>query len=349
MTTLHTPLPATIRDGAHLDELLSEPTEGVLQTFRHLEGDLMILGVGGKMGPSLARMARRAADAVGQTRRILGVSRFSTPGLRELLERDGIETLSCDLLDSDALARLPDIPNIVFMAGMKFGSTGQEPLTWAMNSYLPGIVSQRFRSSRIVAFGTGNVYPLTPVTLGGSVETDPPGPIGEYAMSCLGRERILEHFSRTLSIPTAILRLNYAVAIRYGVLVDIARSVWEERPISLAMGMVNVIWQADANAMALQAFDHVSSPPFIVNLAGPEQVSVQRVAEQFGALMGKAPVFQGEAAPNALLSNGQMGQRLFGYPRVGVAQMVRWIADWVVRGGEDLGKPTHFETRDGKF
>jgi nucleoside-diphosphate-sugar epimerase len=349
MTTLHPSLPDTIRDSAHLDDLLSEPTEGVLQSFRRLQGDLLILGVGGKMGPSLAQMARRASDAVGADRRIIGVSRFSSEGLQQQLQRRGIETVPCDLLDADALAKLPDAPNIVFMAGMKFGSTGQEPLTWAMNSYLPGMVCQRFRNSRIVAFSTGNVYPLSPIALGGSVETDPPGPVGEYAMSCLGRERILEHFSRTLSLPVAILRLNYAVAIRYGVLVDIARSVWQERPIPLAMGVINVIWQADANAMALQAFDHVSSPPFIVNIAGPEQVSVQRVAQQFGEQMGKSPIFQGEAAPNALLSNGQMGHRLFGYPRVGVAQMVRWIADWVMRGGEDLGKPTHFETRDGRF
>jgi nucleoside-diphosphate-sugar epimerase len=346
---MHSSLPDTIRDSAHLDDLLSAPTEGVLETFRRMQGDVLILGVGGKMGPSLAQMARRASDAVGTPRRIIGVSRFSSGGLEQQLQRSGIETIPCDLLNADELAKLPDVPNVIFMAGMKFGSTGQESLTWAMNSYLPGMVCQKFRRSRIVAFGTGNVYPLSPVTLGGSIETDSPGPVGEYAMSCLGRERIIEHFSRTLSLPTAILRLNYAIAIRYGVLVDIAKSVWEEHPVSLAMGMVNVIWQADANAMALQAFDHVSSPPFIVNLAGPEQVSVRRVAEQFGELMGKTPVFEGEAAMSALLSNGQRGHRLFGYPRVGIEQMVRWIADWVMRGGEDLGKPTHFETRDGKF
>ncbi len=348
MTTT-SPLNDSIRDSAHLDDLLSAPTAGVLDLFRRLEGDILILGVGGKMGPSLAQMARRAADASGVSRRIIGVSRFSSDGLENQLQKQGIETIPCDLLNAEELAQLPEVRNVVFMAGMKFGSTGRESLTWAMNSYLPALVCQQFRQSRIVAFGTGNVYPISHVTGGGSVETDAPKPVGEYAMSCLGRERIFEHFSRTNSIPLAILRLNYAIAIRYGVLVDIAHQVWEGKPILLGMGMVNVIWQADANAMALQAFDHVTSPPFIVNLAGPELVSVRRVAEQFGALMDKTPIFHGEESPSALISNGQHGHRLFGYPSVGVEQMVRWISDWVMRGGESLGKPTHFETRDGKF
>ena len=339
----------TLRDTEHLDALLSEPTEGVLETFRHLQGDIMILGVGGKMGPSLARMARRATNATGVPRRILGVSRFSSGGLEAQLQSWGIETLPCDLLQGEALSRLPEVPNIVFMAGMKFGSTGQEALTWAMNSFLPGMVCQKFSQSKIVAFGTGNIYPLTPVTLGGAMESDSPNPVGEYAMSCLGRERILEHFSRSAGIPMAILRLNYAIAMRYGVLVDIARSVWEETPVPLRMGMANVIWQGDANAMALQAFAYVASPPFVVNIAGPEQVSIRRVAEQFGEQMGKTPLFEGEEAPNALLSNGQRAHALFGYPRIGVEQMVHWIADWVMRDEESLGKPTHFEVRDGKF
>jgi nucleoside-diphosphate-sugar epimerase len=342
-------LPDTVCDSAHLDELLSEPNAGVIETLRRLEGDLLILGVGGKMGPSLARMARRALDAAGVKRRIIGVSRFSSAELQTQLQAWGIETIACDLLRQEELGRLPEVPNILFMAGMKFGSTGQEALTWAMNSYLPGMVCERFRHSRIVAFGTGNIYPLTPVVLGGSVEADAPAPIGEYAMSCLGRERIIEHFSRTLNFPAAILRLNYAVAIRYGVPVDVARKVWNGQSVSLAMGAANVIWQGDANAMALQAFDHVSSPPFVVNIAGPEQISIRRLAEQFGRLMGKTPVFEGEESPEALLSNGQLGHRLFGYPHVGLQQMIHWIADWVMRGGEDLSKPTHFEVRDGRF
>lgn len=345
-------LPATLRDGAHLDELLSEPNEGVVETMRGMLGDLILLGVGGKMGPSLARMARRASAAARISRRIIAVSRFqgaSGGGLEAQLNDWDIETMHCDLLDRDALNRLPEVPNVVFMAGMKFGAMGQEPMTWAMNSWLPGMVCEKFRHSRIVAFSTGNVYPLTPLGLGGAAESDPLGPTGEYAMSCLGRERIFEHFSRMLDIPMAILRLNYAVAVRYGVLVDVARCVWQEKPISLAMGAVNVIWQADANAMALRAIDHAASPPFFVNIAGPDQVGIRGAADQFGALMSKTPVFEGEESPSALLSNGQLGVRLFGYPRVSVRQMVEWIADWVMRGGEDLGKPTHFEVRDGKF
>lgn len=343
------PLPETVSNSEQLDDLLSTPTGGVVQTFRRMEGDLILLGVGGKMGPSLARMARRATEAAGVPRRIFGVSRFSRPEMRAALDAQGIETIACDLLDPEALGQLPDVPNVVFMAGMKFGTTGQEAMTWAMNSFLPGMVCQKFRHSRIVAFSTGNVYSLSPLALGGSVETDPPGPIGEYAMSCLGRERVLEHFSRALSIPAAILRLNYAIALRYGVLTDIARQIRDNRPVPLTMGMVNVIWQGDANAMALQCFDHVASPPFVVNLAGPEQLSVRRVAMQLGELLQKPLRFEGEEAPNALLSNGQMAHQLFGYPRVSARQMVHWTADWIRRGGEELDRPTHFEVRDGQF
>jgi hypothetical protein len=343
------PLPSVIHDPQHLDELLSAPTPGVVETLARHEGDLIVLGAAGKMGPTLTRMAQRATQIAGTKRRIIAISRFSAAHSEAEFHEYGIETIRCDLLQQSELDALPEAPNVVFMAGMKFGSTGNEPLTWAMNSYLPGMVCHKFRRSKIVSFGTGNVYPLSPLALGGSVESDPPGPVGEYAMSCLGRERIFAHFSQAWDIPLAILRLNYAIAIRYGVLVDVANKVWTEKPISLTMGVVNVIWQGDANAMALQAFDCVASPPCIVNLAGPEQLSIRRIAMQFGALMGKTPVFDGEEAPSALLSNGQRGHRLFGYPCVGVEQMITWIADWVQRGGESLGKPTHFETRDGKF
>jgi nucleoside-diphosphate-sugar epimerase len=235
------------------------------------------------------------------------------------------------------------------MTGMKFGATGQEALTWAMNSYLPGMIALRYRQSRIVAFSTGNVYGLSPVALGGSVESDPPAPVGEYAMSCLGRERIFEHFSRTLGIPTALLRLNYACELRYGVLVDLAQRVLAGEPVDLGMGQLNAIWQADANATALCAFGHVASPPFVLNVAGPETLSVRRVAEEFGRLLGRPVCFQGSEAVDALLSNGQLGHRLFGYPRVAAGQLIRWIADWLRRGGPTLGKPTHFEVRDGRF
>jgi dTDP-4-dehydrorhamnose reductase len=343
------PLPARIEDGTHLDDLLSAPAERVIDLMGRLDGDILILGAGGKMGPSLARMARRASEAAGRERRVLAVSRFTNQSLAQQMRRWGIDVITCDLLDEGALDSLPDAPNVMFMAGMKFGTAGQQALTWAMNAYLPALVCRRFRSSRIVAFSTGNVYPFVTLSSGGSCEEDDPGPTGEYAMSCLGRERIIEHFSWTFSIPAAILRLNYAVAVRYGVLADVARAVWERRPIDLTMGAVNVIWQGDANAMALQALDHVCIPPLVVNVAGPDQVSVRSIATRFGGLMDRAPMFAGEEAATALLSNGERGHRLFGYPRVGVEQMAEWIADWIMRGGEDLGKPTRFETRDGRF
>jgi hypothetical protein len=343
------PFPERIRDVEHLEEMLSEPTPGVVDTLAKLDGDLLFLGVGGKMGPTMARMARRATDVAGAPRRIIGVSRFSSHDLESHLQQHGIETLRCEMLDPSQLESLPDTPNVVFMAGMKFGSTGKEALTWAMNCLLPALVANRFRRSRIVAFSTGNVYGLSPVTFGGSRETDPVQPVGEYAQSCLGRERVFDHFSRTLGIPIALLRLNYATEMRYGVLVDIARRVHSDEPIDLAMGHLNAIWQADASAMALQAFGHVASPPFVLNIAGPESLSVRRVAEAFGMLLRKPVTFRGEESADALLSNGQYGHRLFGYPRVTVQQMLDWIADWVARGGASLGKPTHFESRDGKF
>jgi hypothetical protein len=294
-------------------------------------------------------MARRASDAAGKRRRILGAARFSDPRAEQVLREHGVEPIRCDLLDPAQLAQLPDVPNLVFMTGQKFGTSGAASLTWAMNTYLPGKVCERFRASKIVAFSTGNVYGLSPVTLGGSVEDDPLGPVGEYALSALGRERIFEHFSRTLGIPMALLRLNYAVEMRYGVLVDLAKKVWADKPVPLAMGNANVIWQGDANAMTLAAFDHLASPPTVLNLAGPETISVRRVAEEFGRLLGKVAIFEGSEGPDALLSNGQKAHGLFGYPRVPVRQMMHWIADWVRRGGPDLGKPTHFESREGKF
>jgi uncharacterized protein YbjT (DUF2867 family) len=343
------PLPDRIESVEQLEDLLSEPTPSVTETVARLDGDMLVLGVGGKMGPTLARMARRATEIAGIRRRIIGVSRFSAGDLEAKLQRNGIETIRCDLLDRDSLDRLQDAPNVVFMSGMKFGATGQEALTWAMNCTVPADVSRRFPRSRIVAFSTGNVYGLSPVTLGGSVETDPLRPVGEYAQSCVGRERVLEHQSRTLGIPMAILRLNYAVELRYGVLVDIAQRVQSGETIDLAMGNFNAIWQADANAMALQAFDHVASPPFVVNLTGPEILSVPRVAEHFARRFNRTPTYSGHESPDALLSNGQLGQRLFGYPRIGVDKMMHWISDWLIQGGATHGKPTHFENREGKF
>jgi nucleoside-diphosphate-sugar epimerase len=332
-----------------LDQSLSDPPSYVVETMKNLDGDLLVLGVAGKMGPTLARMAQLASERAGVKRKIIGVARFSDTQERKKLDDWGIETIRCDLLDEAALANLPDCPNIVYMAGMKFGSTGKEALTWAMNCFLPGRVAQKFSKSRIVAFSTGNIYGLTPLSGGGSIESDPANPLGEYAISCLGRERMLEHFSRTLSIPTAIIRLNYACELRYGVLVDLARRVWEGQTIDLARGNFNVIWQGDANAMTLAAFDRAASPPFLLNVTGPETLSVRRVCEQFGRLLDKPVRFEGTEASQALLNNAKLSHGLWGYPRVSADQMIHWIADWTRSGGAVLGKPTHFEARDGKF
>jgi nucleoside-diphosphate-sugar epimerase len=338
-----------IENVEHLEELLSEPSAQAVESLAQLEGDLILLGVGGKMGPTLARMARRASDQAGVRRRVLGVARFSDPRLEAHLQAWGVETIRCDLLDSEQLARLPEAPNVIFMTGMKFGSTGQEALTWAMNCWLPGLVCQRYRSSRIVAFSTGNVYGLTPVARGGSVETDSLAPAGDYAMSCVGRERMCEYFSSACQVPLVLLRLNYANEMRYGVLVDLAQRVAAGQPIDLSMGYLNAIWQGDANAMALASFGLTAVPPRVLNLAGPEVLSVRQVAEQFGQRLDRLVTFTGTESADALLSNGQLAHGLLGYPRVGAQQMIDWIADWVRCGGPTLGKPTHFEVRDGKF
>jgi nucleoside-diphosphate-sugar epimerase len=342
-------LPAQIRDVAHLEDLLSEPSPAVIDALRRVDGAVIVLGVAGKMGPTLARMARRAMDAAGVRDRVIGVSRFSSPDQQRALDAHGIETIQCDLLDDRALARLPDAPNVIYMAGRKFGSTGNEPLTWAMNTHVPALVCSRYRRSRIVAFSTGNVYGLTPRGRGGSREEDPPAPVGEYAMSCLGRERMFEYFSSASDIPVAILRLNYATEMRYGVLVDLASSVSQQQPVDVTMGYFNVIGQADANAMALSALEHAASPPLIVNIAGEEEASVRATCTALGRSLGIPVSFTGREAEDALLSNGSRGWALLGRPRVDLAQLLSWTADWIRRDGERLGKPTHFESRAGRF
>jgi nucleoside-diphosphate-sugar epimerase len=339
----------SIRDIDQLEHLLSEPTDSLINTFRSLEGDIAVLGVGGKMGPTLARMAVRASEAAGVKRRVIGVSRFSSSGLEPSLNACGITTIRCDMLNRTELSNLPEAPNVIYMAGMKFGSSGNESLTWAMNSFLPGLVCEKYAHSRIVAFSTGNVYGLSPVAQGGSREKDPLNPVGEYAMSCLGRERTFEHFSRTNGTRMAVIRLNYAAELRYGVLLDIAQRVYNRLPIALSMGYLNVIWQGDANAWSLEALRHVSDPPTILNLTGPELLSVRRVAESFGHRLGVAVEFEGAESEDALLSNAEASFSLFGRPRVTVDQLITWIADWVARGGATHAKPTHFEERDGRF
>ena len=332
-----------------LDNVLSEPTQGVIDTLGKLEGDIMLLGAGGKMGPTLAKMAKRASDAAGVKRRVIAASIFPAEKDKVGLANAGVETIDCDFFDQAQLNALPDAPNVVFMVGMKFGSSGAEGLTWAINAFLPGLVAMKYRSSRLVIFSSGNIYQFVPVDSGGSSETSPIGPVGEYAMSVLGRERVFQHFSGSYGTPMSIIRLNYSVELRYGVLTDIARQVYEGRPINVSNGYVNVIWQSDANAMTLQAFDRAATPPFVLNVSGPEFLSVRKVAEDYGEMMGKKPIIEGTESPDALLSNGSLGYKLYGKPKVTARQMMEWIAEWIMSDGESLGKPTHFETRNGKY
>jgi nucleoside-diphosphate-sugar epimerase len=339
----------SIHDVVELEDLLSEPTEATIRALGALDGDILVLGAGGKMGPTLARMAVRASESAGVKRRVIGVSRFSSLLLQQQLQAWGIETVRCDLLDRRSLTELPEAANVIYMAGMKFGATGHESLTWAMNSFLPGLVSERYPHSRIAAFSTGNVYGLTPVSQGGSQEEDELNPVGEYAMSCVGRERIFEHFSRTNGTKMTILRLNYASELRYGVLVDVAQRVNTGQPVPLSMGYLNAIWQGDASAMGLQSLAHAATPPNFVNIAGPETLSVRRIAEDFAARLKKSVIFEGVEASDALLSNAQKSYQLFGRPRVSSDLLITWIADWVRRGCATLAKPTHFEERAGRF
>lgn len=332
-----------------LEGLLSEPTDGVIDALRRVPGDVIVLGAAGKMGPTLARMVRRALDALRRSDRVIAVSRFSSGDAEHRLRAANVETIRCDLTDRAAVAALPDAPNVIFMAGQKFGTASAPGTTWVMNTVVPAIVAERYAGARIVAFSTGNVYPLVPVDGGGARESDPPGPVGEYANSCLGRERVLEYFAARDGTRVAIVRLNYAIDLRYGVLVDVAQRVWRGEPVDVRMGYVNVIWQGDANARAIQCLEHAAAPPFILNVTGGETISIRALAERFGAIFGKPARIEGEESPDALLSDATRSIELFGPPTVSVGQMIVWVADWIGRGGRVLEKPTHFETRDGAF
>ena len=329
-------------------ELLA-PSEALIADIAKLEGDLLILGAGGKMGPDLARLAKHAIDAAGLKKEVIAVARFSEAGLKDDLEQHGIKTIATDLLEDDQLQKLPAVGNVLYLAGTKFGTTGKESFTWAMNSYLPGRVAEKFKNSRIVVFSTGNVYPLMPVSTGGATEKEIPAPVGEYAQSCLGRERIFQYFSLKNNTPTLIYRLNYANDLHYGVLVDIAKAVNEQRSIDLRMGYVNVIWQGEANEFALRCLHHCNSPSAVLNITGPEALSVRKIAEAFGRMLNNKPVFINEEQTTALLSNASESYRLLGPPRVSLNQMLELIAAWIKIGGKTLNKPTHFQEREGKF
>ena len=334
---------------AELDELLSTPRAETVEALRHCPGDVVVLGAGGKMGPTVARMAARAANQVGDGRRVFAVSRFGTAAVAHALGAAGIETIACDLLDRDAVARLPDAPNVIFMAGQKFGTSEAPANTWAMNTIVPAICAERFRAARIVAFSTGNVYPLTPVTLGGARETDDVRPVGEYASSALGRERVLEFYSARNRTPVSIIRLNYAIDLRYGVLADIAMRIWHGEPVPVAMGHVNVIWQGDASRIAIEALAHAATPPFVVNVTGTETLAVRDIAQAFAGALEKPVRFKGKERPDALLSNTDRMRSAFSAPDVTLDTMIGLIADWIRDARPMLGKPTHFEERSGKF
>ena len=314
-----------------------------------LEGDLLLIGVAGKMGPSMARLAMRASEQAGVQRKVMGAARFSAAGSRDELESIGVETIPCDLLDRKSVEALPDCPNVLYMVGQKFGTSTNQGLTWAINAYAPAVACERFQDSRIVAFSSGNVYPLTSVASGGPTEEDPVGPVGEYAQSALARERMFQFFSGKNGTKTASLRLNYAIDLRYGVLRDIADQVAAGAPVDVSMGYANVIWQRDANSVALRAFAHASSPAFLLNLTGADMISTREVAQKFGKLLGVEPVFVGTEAETALLNNAAKCKQIFAPETVTLDWMIEQIAGWIKAGGKSLGKPTHFQEREGKF
>lgn len=338
-----------IETEAQLEDVLTKPSPQVIEVIFNLTGDMMLLGAGGKIGPTLAIMARRAIIAAGADEQIIAVDRFFAPEVEKKLADAGIEVITIDLLGQGSLDSLPDVSNIIFMAGRKFGSTGTEPLTWALNTYLPATVVQRFKDCKIVAFSTGNVYPFVALESGGAKETDPPNPVGEYAQSCLGRERIIQYFCGVLGTLCCLIRLNYAIDLRYGVLLDVAQKVAKGIPINLRSGRVNVIWQGDVNEAVLRSFTLCESPPRLLNVTGLEIVSIRKVAEQFGQLLGKKPIFEGKEEETALLSNAAQYYELFGPPKVSLDEMVQGTAHWVLIDGPVLNKPAHYEVRNGRF
>jgi len=342
-------IPERIDTEIELENVLAEPSDEDLACVERLNGDVLILGAGGKMGPSLARRVHRAVARTGSTSRVIAVSRFSTTAARARLDAEGIQTVACDLLDPAAISALPRCPYILFLAGRKFGTLDRHDVTWATNTVVPARVAEHFWRSRMVVFSTGNVYPLVPVNGPASTEDDPPAPVGEYAQSCLGRERVVEYVSRERGMATVIFRLNYAVDLRYGTLVDIARRVLAGETIDLTVGFFNAIWQGDANSYALRSLEHASSPPTILNVTGPERIGVRETAQWFGAHFGRPPQFANNEGPVALLSDSSRCRTRLGEPSVPLPVLRWWVAHWVQAGGPSLNKPTGFEVTDGRF
>ena len=332
-------------DERTLEERLSEPSKGTREILARTKGDFLVLGAGGKMGPTLAMMLRKAAP----DREVFAVSRYSDRGVKARIEDRGIATIEADLLDESAYDDLPDVPNVFFLAGMKFGATGNQPMTWAMNVYVPALVARRYAKSRIVALSTGNVYPFTDVDGSGSCEQDTPCPVGEYAQSCLGRERMFQYFSQVHGAPATLIRLNYANEPRYGILVDLTKKILRDEPIDVTMGFVNVIWQGDANNYIAQSLSMAANPPAILNVAGPDVIRVRDLAAQIGRRLNREPRFTSQEAATALLSDSSLCAERFGPPATSLDEMISHIADWVAAGKTVLNKPTKYDVRDGKF
>ena len=342
-------LPERIESEPELEQLLSQPGAADVETLNRLGGDVLIVGAGGKMGPSLARRAARAAAQAGGRSRVFAASRFSDPAVRDNLEAAGVRTIACDLLDPHQIAGLPRCDSVLYLVGRKFGTASRSDLTWTTNTVAAARLAEHCTSSRLVAFSSGNVYPLVPADGAGSREEDAPQPVGEYAQSCLGRERVIEYVSRESGMPCLLFRLNYAVDLRYGTLVDIARRVFDGAPVDLTVGWFNAIWQGDANSYALRALELCASPPAVLNVTGPERVAVREIALRFGQQFGRPVRFDGTEGPRALLSDATRCHSALGPPEVGIDRLVAWVAHWVAMGGASLDKPTHFEAADGRF
>lgn len=337
--------PDVINTEAELQQVMSRPTPQLVDFMRRLDGDIMILGASGKMGPTMAGLALRAIEAAGVDKSVIGVARSPMPALDAL----GVHTINCDLLDLAAVAKLPRVENIIYMVGRKFGSTGSEAMTWAINVTVAYHVARAFTGSRIAAFSTGCVYPFMELGTGGATETTPPDPVGEYAQSCLGRERMFDYYAETQGERVVHIRLNYSVELRYGVLYDIAYAVWHDQPVDMTTAFVNAIWQGDACDQVLRALDLAASPAKILNVTGPDIISVRDAALKFGALMGKTVTFTGQENGLGYLNNANYANATFGAPRVNVDQIIAWTAHWVRSGGTGLGKPTKFQVQNGKY